>query len=96
MKYVDYVDYTDRKHAFFAQYCAKNAGYYPGISRRARREAEIAAHQDGMVQRPALLPGPYSSGARRICGAPGLIGAADPAAIPLLRAAAYPAPGMLP
>ena len=44
------VTYTDPHHGFFAQYCGRNAGFYPDLCRRARREAEIAAHAAAVRQ----------------------------------------------
>ncbi|OGD69945.1 hypothetical protein A3I18_01815 [Candidatus Campbellbacteria bacterium RIFCSPLOWO2_02_FULL_35_11] len=44
------VSYLHPVHGFFAQYCRRSAGWYPGVSRRARRAAEIAAHRDGVRQ----------------------------------------------
>ena len=44
------VTYTDPHHGFFAQYCKRKAGFYPGICRKSRRAAEIAAHTAGARQ----------------------------------------------
>lgn len=47
-----YVTYLSEGHEFYAQYCGAQAGFYPGISRKARREAEIKAKKDGVRQLP--------------------------------------------
>ena len=44
------VNYTNPEHGFFAQYCGRNAGFYPDLCRKARRAAEIAAHAAGVRQ----------------------------------------------
>ena len=44
------VTYMDQHHGFFAQYCKYKAGFYPGICRKSRRAAEIAAHAAGVRQ----------------------------------------------
>jgi hypothetical protein len=44
------VNYLDKEHNFFAQYCRRSAGFYPGLCRRARRAAEIAAHAAAVRQ----------------------------------------------
>ncbi len=44
------VDYMDPEHGFFAQYCGRLSGSYPGMCRASRRAAEIAAHAAGVRQ----------------------------------------------
>ena len=44
------VTYLDGRYGFFAQYCGRNAGFYPDLCRKARRAAEIAAHAAGVRQ----------------------------------------------
>jgi hypothetical protein len=88
-----FVDYNDNVHGTFAQYDRRQAGYYPGISRRARRIREMAAWAAGVRQQPVLLG--ERCGAP--CGAPGLLGGAPTTeALAERRAAAYPAMGALP
>lgn len=45
------VTYLTPNFEFFAAYCRAQAGFYPGISKKARREAEIAAHRAGVRQK---------------------------------------------
>ena len=44
------VTYLDVRYGFFAQYCGRNAGFYPDLCRKARRASEIAAHAAGVRQ----------------------------------------------
>ena len=93
------VNYLTPGFEFFAAYCRSHAGYYPGVQRKARREAEIKAHAAGVVQ-----SGPLSEHAKLVqefgfapCGAPGLLGGANsPEEYSARRAEAYPDPGKLP
>ena len=44
------VTYLHPEHGFFAQYCGRSSGFYPGLCRKSRRAAEIAAHAAGVRQ----------------------------------------------
>jgi hypothetical protein len=46
------VGYLDDEFGTFSQYCRSQAGYYPGMSKKYRRELEIAAHKAGVKQTP--------------------------------------------
>ena len=88
-----FVDYLHPTFGWWSQYCRHSAGYYRGLSRRFRREAEAAAWAAGARVAP-LLPTPAGGVP---CGAPGLLGGfATQAALDAARSRAYPAPGSLP
>ena len=50
MQTVKIVTYLGGQYGFFAQYCRRNAGFYPDLCRKTRRAAEIAAHSAGVRQ----------------------------------------------
>jgi hypothetical protein len=54
-KQTRYASYLSPEWGWFAQYCRDQAGFYPNISRKARRAAEISAHQASVRQLPRKL-----------------------------------------
>lgn len=71
MKIVTYLD-ANQVLAFFAQYCRRSAGFYPGI-RRQRRAAEIEAwasksRQAETFERPLCVETYRNTRKHRIAG----------------------------